>query len=248
MELKLGIIQKENDIDNSNYLIDTELLDFKSAAITKLIDFQQWKALPTESEMIKAIYTYVRDEIPYGFPKVYAQKASEVLSTGVGNSFTKSVLLMALLRSVGVPCRMKASLEGRLLFRGLAKGLAYRILPSILHHACLEVWHNNKWVETEGHIIDLPYLKNLQIRFPNYMGSFFGYGIAVLNFKNPPIEWTGSETYIQSKAIEEELGIFTNPDDFLEKYSKTERFSRGFYYRSILRPRMNRIVEEIRNS
>ena len=56
-------------------------------------------------------------------------------------------------------------------------------------------------VNLEGFIIDQPYLKSVQDRFPNVEGAFCGFAIATKNLKNPPIEWKGIDTYIQNEGI-----------------------------------------------
>ncbi|MDY0289160.1 MAG: hypothetical protein RBR15_10085 [Sphaerochaeta sp.] len=54
--------------------------------------------------------------------------------------------------------------------------LSYTIAIKHPYHAWVEVQYNNKWLAMEGHIVDRAYLVKLQAKFPDYIGSFYGYG------------------------------------------------------------------------
>ena len=235
-------------IDNEMLLGSTVLLDYDSSPLQRMIRAKHWDTLTTKTAVIHAVYTYVRDEIPYGFPESNRMPASHVLEMGFGNCMSKSILLMALLRALLIPCRFHADMVRKDLYRGLSKGLAYHSIPSYLHHAKVDILYNNRWIEVEGHIIDLPYLKKLQLKFPDYTGSFTGYGIAVLNFKNPPINWEEANTYIQNKAKEKDLGCFTDPDAFFNEHPEAERFTQGFIYTHLLHTTINKKIEAIRTN
>jgi transglutaminase-like putative cysteine protease len=58
---------------------------------------QGWQALP-EKQRIGAIYTFVRDEIAFGYNLADDLPASEVLADGIGQCNTKVTLFMALPR------------------------------------------------------------------------------------------------------------------------------------------------------
>lgn len=60
-----------------------------------------------KTEIVKTFYEFVRDEIPHSFDiesNVITVKASEVLKNKTGICYTKSNLLAAMLRVVGIPC------------------------------------------------------------------------------------------------------------------------------------------------
>ena len=222
------------------------LLDYESEAIVALVEQRGWKHINSISERIEAIYTMVRDEISYGYTAHFQIPGSEVLRQGMGNCLTKTTLLMTLLRAAGIPCRMEAAMVGRILHRGLLKGIVIHLSPKTLFHSWVSVYYQNKWVELGGHIVDRPYLAKLQARYPDYMGSFYGYGIATLNFRNPPIKWEGEETSIQGKAIRGELGSFPDPDSFFAAHPEAERRTRTSRYKLVLRPRLNKNIRRVR--
>ncbi len=176
------------------YLQETYLLDYSSPSLVNLVHQNGWNDLDSKSSKIEAIYNYVRDQIPYGYAPSFQVCASEVLKQGKGNCITKTTLLMALLRTTGIPCRLKAARIEKVIHRGLLSRFSYKISPRLLHHTWVELFYKNHWIEVGGHIVDKPYISKLQSKFPDYMGSFYGYGIAVLNFKNPP-DQMGRERY-----------------------------------------------------
>lgn len=87
------------------YLMETPMLDYASKAIQELIQKRKWKELD-EFHRIQAIYHYVRDEILFGYNVDDRIPASKVLADGYGQCNTKGTLFMALLRAVGIPCRV----------------------------------------------------------------------------------------------------------------------------------------------
>lgn len=234
--------------DEQQYRRATPLLDYEHPAIVTLIQKQGWLSLPTSGERIDAVYTFVRDAIPYGYAESFCVPASTVLVQGMGNCLTKTTLLMALLRAVGIPCRLKAAMISKVIHRGLLGGISFLFSPRHLHHAWVEIQYQGSWLEIGGHIVDRPYLEKLQQKFANFIGSFYGYGIAVSHFRNPPIRWEEKETAIQSKAIRESLHTFSDPDAFFQAHPEAERRTHGMTYRMILRPRLNHSIQKLRRS
>jgi transglutaminase-like putative cysteine protease len=232
--------------DLAIYLQSSPLLDYESEAIVALVAQRGWAHISSITDRIEAIYTMVRDEIPYGYTAHFKIPGSEVLTLGMGNCLTKTTLLMTLLRAAGVPCRMEAATVGRILHRGLLKGVAIKLSPRSLFHSWVSVYYRDRWVELGGHIVDRPYLLKLQARYPDYMGSFYGYGIATLNFRNPPIKWEGEETSIQDKAIRGELGSFPGPDSFFAAHPEAERRTWTLGYKLVLRPTLNKSIRRVR--
>ncbi|MGB0499059.1 MAG: transglutaminase-like domain-containing protein, partial [Rubricella sp.] len=91
---------------NKTHLLDaTPLLDFPSDGIARLIEDRGWLRL-SEHDRIGAAYDFVRNEILFGYNRADDIPASEVLADGYGQCNTKGTLLMALLRGLGLPCRL----------------------------------------------------------------------------------------------------------------------------------------------
>jgi len=85
-------------------------------------------------------------------------------------------------------------------------------------HSWVEILYNGKWLNLEGFILDVKYLSKLQEKFSDCEGSFCGYGVAISDFKNPPIEWNEGDTYIQVDKITADLGLYDTPDELFTKY------------------------------
>ncbi|MEA4860812.1 hypothetical protein SDC9_61307 [bioreactor metagenome] len=234
--------------DLSQYLQPTPLLDYQASPIQALMVEKGWESLSTKTAQIEAVYTYVRDEIAYGYTTRFQISATQVLASKQGNCITKTTLLMALLRSIGIPCRLKAGLVEKVIHRGLLHGMSYTLSPAELYHTWLEVRYNNRWVEIGGHIVDRPYLQKLQAKFPDFMGSFYGYGIAVLHFRNPPIQWEENDTFVQHKAIKDMLGTYSDPDGFFKAYPQAEKYTSSIRYKTILRSTLNSAITTLRQS
>jgi len=99
------------------YLEPTAMLNFQDEALQQLVKQRGWSDLAYE-DRIKEIYDFVRNEIKFGYNRTDDIPASEVLRDGYGQCNTKSTLLMALLRAVGIPCRI----HGFLIDKKNAKG------------------------------------------------------------------------------------------------------------------------------
>lgn len=227
------------------YLKETKILDFSSTEIQNLITEREWKKLD-EYNKIKGIYNFVRNEIRFGYNIIDNLSATEVLKDGFGQCNTKATLLTALLRGVGIPCRLHASTIHKKLQKGILNKIIYPLTPTNILHSWVEVLYNGKWHSLEGVILDEKYLTAIQNRFPEYSGSFMGYGVGVKDFRNPPVNWNGNSTYIQSEAVNNDLGIYSSPDEMYNEHSQNMNRLKLFLYQYLARHIMNRTVERIK--
>lgn len=102
--MSLASLLLEKD-DLKEYLKPTEIIDFGTQEIVDCANFLA-QGLNGEILIAKRVYEFVRDEIYHSFDvkgKVVTCKASDVLREGEGICYTKSHLLAALLRSLGIP-------------------------------------------------------------------------------------------------------------------------------------------------
>lgn len=229
------------------HLQETKILNYSNKEIIKLVNLKKWNDLK-DSEKVKAIYNYVKDEILFGYNTSDNIKASKVLKDGYGQCNTKAILFMALLRKCGIPCRIHAFLINKELQKGAMKGLIYNASPKEILHSYVEVYLDNKWYDLEGLILDDKYLKSLQKLFAaNSDGSFIGYGVATDNFINPQVYFNNCNTYIQNKGITKDLGIYDSPDDMYKDYKQQINIIKKIIFRFIGRKLMNKNVKKIRN-
>lgn len=231
---------------NARLLNETLLLDFSHPAIASLIEQRGWSRLSREHR-IKAIYEFVRDEILFGYNADDDLPASRVLADGIGQCNTKATLFMALLRGANIACRLHGFTINKRLQKGAVTGVFYLMAPNDILHSWVEVELNCRWINLEGLILDKGYLESLQAQQPDRDGAFCGYGAATNNFRNPAIEWTGNDTYIQREGINRDYGLFDTPDDFYAKVGTNIRGWKRWFYIRWIRHAMNRNVARIRN-
>ena len=245
--MRLQTSQAEGDRALLTELIEpTELLDFKSPQIQQLIVERRWQALP-EFERIGAIYDFVRNEIKFGYNQSDSLPASQVLADGFGQCNTKGILLMALLRANQFACRFHGFTIDKRLQKGAITGWAYVLAPASIIHSWVEIWFDGRWVNLEGFILDESYLIALQKTFPAAK-EFCGFGAAVTDLRDPPVQWKGTDTYIQKEGINADFGIFNSPDDFYRKHGTNLSGLKKWVFESVVRAQMNRNVERIRLS
>lgn len=227
------------------YLKETALLDFSSATLQELMTSRAWFDL-NSFERIGAAYDFVRDEIKFGYNRSDNISASAVLADGYGQCNTKGTLLMALLRGLGVPCRLHGFTIHKDLQRGVVPELAYTLAPDSILHSWIEIWHDGRWINLEGFILDRPFLQVLQNRFRRDGESLCGYGAGTDCLSAPQVDWIGKDTYIQRTGITADLGLFESPDDFYALHQQKFGWLRGLIYRHIVRYWMNARVKRIR--
>ena len=187
----------------------------------------------------------MRNEIALGYNRDDAIPASEVLAGGYGQRNTNATLLMALLRALGIPCRLHGFTIHKALQRGVVPEIAYRIAPESILHSWVEVERDGAWVNLEGFILDAPFLAALQTAFEGRT-SLCAYGAGTDCLADPPVAWTGGDTYIQRTGIDRDLGLYDDPDAFYAEYAQTFGVVRGLLYRHAIRHWMNARVAGIR--
>lgn len=229
------------------YLKETRMLDFSHPEIVTLVDRKGWKLLG-EAEKAKQIYLFCKNDIPFGYnADTDDMPASAVLKEGIGHCNSKATLLMALLRAVGVPCRI----HGFTIYKELQKGamgmIPYALAPAEILHSWVEVYINKQWINLEGIILDNAYLCRIQEKFKEVDGAFCGYAIATEDLKNPNVNWTGGSTYIQKQGIAKDFGVFDSPDDFYASQGTNLKGLKKFLYKTIVHKLMNASVQKIRD-
>lgn len=231
--------------DRDRLLQPSSILDYEHPSLQALIVDREWKLLP-ERERIGAVYTFVRDEIDFGYNASDDLPASKVLADGIGQCNTKGTLLMALLRGVGIACRFHGFTIDKSLQKGAITGIAYWLAPKDIVHSWVETWFDGRWVNLEGFILDRAYLSQLQQRFAGHRGPFVGYGAATPNLQDPPVDWKGSDTYIQKDGINHDFGVYDTPDAFYAEHGMNLSGAKRWLFQNLVRDWMNTNVQRIR--
>lgn len=231
--------------DAARHLGATALLDYAHPALRTLVDGKGWRRLP-ERERIGAVYAFVRDDIPFGYNATDTLAASRVLADGYGQCNTKTTLLMALLRAADIPCRFHGATIDKRLQKGIVSGPFYWLAPRHIIHSWAEVFFAGRWTALEGVILDRRYLAGLRATLPADTGRLIGYGVGIDDLANPPIDWTGADTFIQIKGVDRDVGVCDDPDSFYARHGHTLTGLKAALYRTIVRHLMNRRVAAIR--
>ncbi len=227
------------------YLKDTAMLNYHAQEIADLINARKWNDLK-EFEKIGAIYYYVQNSVLLGYNKYDNLTATQVLKDGFGQCNTKATLLMALLRAVGIPCRLHGTKVTKVFQRSLMPAIMAKLAPPLIVHTWAEVYYNGAWLSLEGVITDKAYICGVQKLYPDHKGKFFDYAVAVQDLSNLKIDWKGKDTTVQQQAVVEDLGVFDTPDEFYSKYRQTYRGLKKFMYENIGRKIMTKKVAKIR--
>lgn len=231
---------------DATLLEETPLLDYSHPRIGRLVEARGWDDLEAGARA-PAVYEFVRDEIRFGYNREETIPASQVLDEGFGQCNTKGTLLMALLRRCGVPCRLHGFTVDKRLQAGLMPASLLGRLPQSIVHSWVEALLGDEWVALEGFIVDMALLSAIQARFPSWEGSFCGYGLACDDLHEPPVAWTGGDTYIQHRAISGDLGVHGSPDRFFAEHGSNVSGLKGLVWRSLYYGPTNRLVARIRS-
>ena len=228
------------------YLEETRMLDYGNRNIADLVKGRFSNTLVAEKRM-EEIYYFVRDEIRFGFNVAVDLPASRVLSEGRGTGPTKTTLLLALARSVGVPCRVRYFKIHKRVYGGILSGRAYeRRLPEELLHSWPDVLILGRWLALEGVVLDRPYMERIRSSFSKSK-AFEGFGVSVEDLSKADTDWRGEDTYIQRGAITGELGVFSSPDEFFASGDSRSPVLRSIPFVGLLgRKALNSRIDAIR--
>lgn len=238
-------MNKNAEISLEKYLEKTFMLDYENRSIQNLIHIRKWNQLD-DFHKIQKIYNFIKDEIKFGYNINDTIPSSRVLHDGYGQCNTKGTLFMSLLRAVGIPCRIHGFTIDKKLQKGAMTKLSFRLAPKNIVHSWVEILYDGVWYNLEGFIIDYDYLSSLQAKFSNCKGAFCGYGIAVQDFNNPMIQWNGNDTYIQKEGINQDFGIYDNPDTFFKDHSQQMNLMKSILYSYFIRHQMNKNINKLR--
>ncbi|MEK9802993.1 MAG: hypothetical protein VW475_06280, partial [Curvibacter sp.] len=67
------------------------------------------------------------------------------------------------------------------------------------------------------------------------------------NLADPPVSWRGTDTYIQSEGINQDLGVYENPDDFYRAHGTNVSGWKQWFFINVIRHQMNRNVVRMRS-
>lgn len=230
----------------NEYLKETKMLNFKADEISDLISVRGWRELD-EFHKIKVTYEFVQNEVLFGYNKNDTLTATEVLADRIGQCNTKATLLMALLRGIEIPCRLRGLEVSKDFQKGATSGIIAVLAPKRIVHTWVEVYYNGNWIALEGVITDKKYLNSLKAKYGGESGKFMRYAVATENLSELSVDWVGKDTFVQREAVVHDYGVFVSPDAFFAKNKQALCKVKEFLYAYIGRKVMTRNVAKIRN-
>jgi hypothetical protein len=230
---------------DERFLRTTPLLDFADPRIEAVVAQRQWRSLPM-SRRIGEIHAYVRDEIAFGYNESDDLPASRVLGDGYGQCNTKTTLVMALLRAAGIPCRFHGATVHKRLQKGVVNGVFYWLAPRDIIHSWAEVPFAGRWLALEGVILDRRYLEGVRAVHPLEHGPFLGFAVGTDNLDAPSIDWNETDTFVQKTGVNQDFGVFDDPDEFYRARGANFAGPRRWLYRQWVRRVMNANVDRLR--
>ncbi|MGF7050072.1 hypothetical protein J2T13_004595 [Paenibacillus sp. DS2015] len=231
----------------NTYLQETQLLNYSHPMIEQLIESNQWRKIDSLQQQISEVYNFVRNEIKFGYNRGDALTATEILGDGLGQCNTKGILLMALLRGIGVPCRIQGFTIDKKMQKGALNGVAYTLAPAKIIHAYTEILYNNEWLALEGVIVDDKLLSQTKKHLSEQGDKWIGYGVSVKKEEGFNTCFNGKSTFIQFASVIDHLGTFDSPDELFLQYSNNKLKFKMWIFNTFLRKGMNTNLQNIRD-
>ncbi len=229
--------------DPSRWLGSSPLLDLedpklrlRAQALAQLCKSPREKAL--------AVYGFVK-RIPFAKPfKMRLHTAREVLDNRRGDAPDKATVLVALLRLVEIPARIRyVELRGEML-RGLTSSMVSAGRPVV------EAWLNDRWVQTDTYIFDAAYMAAARERLRE-QGWEWGYGIGREGhsiWNGVDGAWLAGLPPDEDPMMVADHGVYCDPLEYVSSdvyQTMHPRLPRALHW-NMLAPLMERSIRDLR--
>ncbi len=204
-----SVLPTDNDTAE-RWLGNTPLLQFDHPRIRVLATrLTQLQATPRQKAL--ALVNYIC-ALPFGaIADSTGTSAMAVLKHGMGDCHTKSTLLVALLRAMEIPARMR--------FVSLRPDFLHGIIDTgetPIEHACTEVLLDGRWLALDSYVVDTKLAVAAKLRL-RQEGRKLGYGMHL----NGSTSWNGSsDSFGQFCATDahslplRDWGVYDDPYQF----------------------------------
>lgn len=196
--------------DPQRWLSNTPLLQFDHPKI-RLLGKKLTALKATQSEQAVACFNWVRT-LPFGcLPDSAGTSALAVLQAGRGDCHSKTTLLLALLRSLRIPARMR--------FVTLKPDFLHGIIDTggqPIEHAYAEVFLDRSWHAMDSYVVDVRLAMAAKARLKQE-GRTLGYGM----HRDGAIGWDGHGNAFGQFCVDDpdslplnDWGAFDDPYQF----------------------------------
>jgi hypothetical protein len=205
-----------DDIDEPRkWLRSTWALETEHHSIRILVEkLTQLKSTQTEKAL--ACFQYVRTMPFRTCSDPTAMTASKVFRRGVGDSQTKSLLFVSMMRVLGIPARTRIVTLGPGLLHGILNTGGRGIT-----HAMSEVYLSNRWIKVDAYCVDLRLGLAARARLLQE-GKKLGYCVHIAG----QVAWDGEQNAFGQFSLEDpsslpidDLGVYDDP---------TQLYAQGF--------------------
>jgi len=227
-----------------HWITPTRLLDLDDPKLRiQVMRVAQLATSDTQKAVV--IHDYIKS-LPFGCVAGFDHvPAAAVLKAGRGDCHTKGTLFVAMLRSVGVPARLRFVTLTSAFLRGIID-----VTPSTVAHAIGEVYLEERWVQTDTYVADSLLEANAGVLLKAQKANL-GYGIHV----NGSQFWDGRHhahaQFVQTDPDSLPLhdwGVAHDPEDFYRNKAN-EALRLGWLTRvkwMLAAALVNRRVEQLR--
>lgn len=229
--------------DPAHWLGSSPLLDLEDPKL-RLRAHSLAQLCKSPREKALAVYGFVK-RIRFAKPfKMRLHTAREVLDNGRGDAPDKATLLVALMRLVHIPARIRyIELRGEIL-RGLTSNMASASRP------VAEFWINGRWVQTDTYIFDAAYMAAARQRLREQDWEW-GYGIAQAGhalWNGLEGAWLGGLPPQDDPMVVADQGVYCDPLEFVSSpayRANHPRLSRALHW-NMLSPLIERSIRDLR--
>lgn len=223
------------EVGMGRYLKASEYCDLESRNMKSLVSSLIHQDM-TLGQKYMTIFYFVKNNIWFAGAPGNVVYASETVRQGKGSGCSKSILIVAMLRMVGIPARFTAYIMGCSVYSKLVPQYMKRFMPDRYLHLRPEARWKKRWVSLEGCILDKNYLECLMSNFP-LSNSTWGYGLGyqgtTSRFSAEINAWDGeSDINFLGERVIVKLGEVLNPAEVIKKHSKN-KFVSGLIDRMI---------------
>jgi len=165
----------------------------------------------TDRESFLAFVDFIRDEIPFGFNRHFTlATASEVLEEKIGCCNTKTTLLAAMCRAVGIPVRVHFGQMNSAILNGLVWGL-----PPTVAHAYAEVELEGRWRPVDSYIVDRA-MCNASLQALGKKNIRLGFGLAIDSAPFSVETCIDGDGFIQMGGLVGDYGLYDDVIEFVQ--------------------------------
>ena len=230
--------------DPQDWVQATRLLDLDDPKL-RIQVMRITQLASTETQKAVCVHDFVKS-LPFGCVAGFDHvPAAAVLKAGRGDCHTKGTLFVAMLRSVGVPARLRFVSLSSAFLKGIID-----MSQGTITHAVAEVHLDGRWVQTDTYVTDtLLETRALQLLEP--LDSLVGYGIHVRGHHFWDGRHAAHAQYHESDPVSlpiHDWGVAHDPEHFYSNKDHAE-LALGWLTRAkwmLAAALVNRRVEQVR--